>query len=214
MSSTATTHEKMQTDYLWMRDHTQADSWAQARTHGYNYLYYHVPNKRERLEMIYRSMGKQYDWELEKFRLSKKYPDRGNKRRWWKNLFRVVKHPLGYLFWKTYKFRTAKGRIITTAMGIGFTLMIIRYKRYSFQVAKKNQYVLLSGKNIEGSGQTNQGYYDQFMLKQTMPLTQFLYYEIPGSKIVVNPCRDQNYRKYFELRKKYGLKPPSIATDF
>lgn len=39
------------------------------RTHGYNYLYYHAPNKRERLEMMWRSMGKQYDWELEKFRL-------------------------------------------------------------------------------------------------------------------------------------------------
>jgi hypothetical protein len=29
-----------------------------ARTHGYNYLYYHAPNKRERLEMITRSMGR------------------------------------------------------------------------------------------------------------------------------------------------------------
>ena len=51
------------------------------------------------------------------------------------------------------------------------------------------------------------------MAKQAMPLTQFLYYEVPGSKIVVNPCRDQNYRKYFEMRKKNGMKPPVVATD-
>ena len=39
------------------------------RTFGQHYLYYHAPNKRERLEMIWRSMGKAYDWEMEKFRV-------------------------------------------------------------------------------------------------------------------------------------------------
>ncbi len=43
---------------------------------------------------------------------------------------------------------------------------------------------------------------------QAMPLTQFLYYQIPGNKIIVNPCRDQNYRKYFEMRKKNGIQAP------
>jgi hypothetical protein len=70
--------------------------------------------------MIWRSMGKTYDWELEKFRLAKKFPDRGNKRRWFKNLWRFVKHPTAYVFWKTYRFRTAKPRLIATCMTIGF----------------------------------------------------------------------------------------------
>ena len=39
------------------------------RTHGYHYLYDHVPNKKERLDMIYRSMGRAHDWELERFRV-------------------------------------------------------------------------------------------------------------------------------------------------
>ncbi len=43
-------------------------------------------------------------------KLAKKFPDRGNKKRWFKNTFRFFKHPMGYLFWKTYKARTAKGR--------------------------------------------------------------------------------------------------------
>jgi hypothetical protein len=39
------------------------------RTFGQHYLYYHAPNKKERLEMTWRSLGKAYDWELEKFRV-------------------------------------------------------------------------------------------------------------------------------------------------
>ena len=41
-----------------------------------------------------------------------------------------------------------------------------------------------------------------------LPMTSTLYYNLPGYKIVVNPCRDQNYRKYFELRKRHGIKAP------
>jgi len=201
-------HEKMQTDYIWLRDHSQADSWGQARTHGYNYLYYHIPNRRERMEMIYRSMGKQYDWELEKFRLAKKFPDRGNKRRLFKNLFRLIKNPAGYSFWKLYKYRATRPRFMATTIGLGLVLMLIHYKDVSAANAKKLNWILINGKNVESSGQTMPGYYNQTMMLQQMPMTQFLYYEVPGQKIVVNPCRDQNYRKYFEMRKKYGIKPP------
>lgn len=64
--------------------------------------------------MIWRSMGKAYDWEMEKFRviiliyifqMQKKYIDRGNKRRFLKNFFRLIKNPIGYIYWKTYKIR-------------------------------------------------------------------------------------------------------------
>ena len=95
----------MVNDYLYIRDNTRVDDNCNMRTHGYNYLYYHVPNKGERLEMMYRSMGRQHDWELEKFRVGKKYPDRGNKKRVLKNLVRFIKNPLGYVYWKTYRLR-------------------------------------------------------------------------------------------------------------
>ena len=55
--------------------------------------------------MIWRSMGKAHDWELEKFRLMKKPVDRGNKKRWFKNTLRFFKHPMGYMYWKSYKHR-------------------------------------------------------------------------------------------------------------
>ena len=59
----------METDYLWIRNNPALDADVKLRTHGYHYLYEHVPNKKERLEMIYRSMGRAHDWELEKFRV-------------------------------------------------------------------------------------------------------------------------------------------------
>ncbi len=57
-------------------------------------------------------------------------------------------------------------------------------------------------------------YINKFRLaRMEMPLTQFLYYDLPGNKIVVNACRNQNYRKYFEIRKKYGIKFPGAAPS-
>lgn len=100
-----------------------------SRTHGYNYLYYHAPNKAERMEMIYRSMGRQHDWELEKFRCGKKFPDRGNKKRLIKNIVRFVKNPMGYLYWKSFKLRLAKGRMPVTALGVGLLFMLVDYKK-------------------------------------------------------------------------------------
>ena len=198
-------HDKMQTDYVWLRDHSTADDWVKARTHGQHYLYNHVPNKRERLEMIYRSIGKQNDWELEKFRAAKKFPDRGNKKRLWKNFFRFLKHPIGYYYWKTFTWQRNKPRLIAITMGIGFLSMLISYKQQAWAHNKKMNYLLVSGKNLEGTGLTKPGYSDEKFALQATPLTQFLYYQIPGNKIIVNPCRDQNYRKYFEMRKKYNI---------
>ncbi|KRX00172.1 hypothetical protein PPERSA_10671 [Pseudocohnilembus persalinus] len=180
-------------------------------THGFNYLYSHVPNKVERLEMIWRSIGKQYDFDYEKFRLSKKSIDKGNKRRWFKNVLRLAKHPAGYLYWKTYKFRQAKASLIVTCLGIGFTSMFIKMKMQSMRNAKKNHFLLRSGKNIEGSGPNYLGYHDNQLPTMSMPLTQWLYHPLAGHKIVTNPCRDQNYRKYFELRKRNGIKPPGYS---
>jgi hypothetical protein len=63
-------HEKMNNDYVWVRNHNSLDADTKLRTHGYHYVYDHVPNKKERIEMIYRSMGRAHDWELEKFRVN------------------------------------------------------------------------------------------------------------------------------------------------
>lgn len=60
--------------------------------------------------------------------MQKKFIDRGNKRRFFKNFFRFVKHPLGYAYWKTFKIRQPKGRIITTMLGLGLFSTLWKYK--------------------------------------------------------------------------------------
>lgn len=88
-------HEKMQTDYLWLRDHSTADDWVKARYNMVWSLIYHFsepmvitiytpmsPTKEKDLKWstgilsslnirkyVHRSMGRQHDWELEKFRV-------------------------------------------------------------------------------------------------------------------------------------------------
>eukprot|EP01017_Pseudomicrothorax_dubius_P028919 TRINITY_DN3476_c0_g1_i1.p1 TRINITY_DN3476_c0_g1~~TRINITY_DN3476_c0_g1_i1.p1 ORF type:complete len:214 (-),score=45.80 TRINITY_DN3476_c0_g1_i1:101-742(-) len=203
------THERMVTDYVWIRDHSQADSWAKARTHGYNYLYYHAPNKSERLEMIHRSIGKQYDWELERFRASKKYPDRGNKKRLFKNFFRFLKHPIGMIYWRSYKFRLAKGRAQTTFLAWAMILSVVALKKQSWRNRKKDHFLLLSGENVEGSKVNPIGYNHQEWGPMILPLHTFMFQPLQGRKVTVNPARDQVYRKYFEIRKKYNIRGTS-----
>ena len=39
-------HEKMQTDYIWIRINSALDADVKLRTHCYHYIYEHVPNKK------------------------------------------------------------------------------------------------------------------------------------------------------------------------
>lgn len=68
-------------------------------------MYQRIPNTAERYEMVLRSLGKQYDWELERFRIAKKPIDAGNKKRLTKNLLRFIKNPIGYIYHKGHNFR-------------------------------------------------------------------------------------------------------------
>ena len=50
--------------------------------------------------MSYRSVGRAHDWDIEKYRKSGKGADKGNRRRFMKNVARIIKNPLGYVYWK------------------------------------------------------------------------------------------------------------------
>ena len=94
--------------------------------HGQYFMYDRAANAAERLEMTYRSMGKQYDWELEKFRLSRKANDKGNKKRTIKNFFRFVKNPVAYISWKTQMWLTPLPKLLAVA-GIVYMVGLINY---------------------------------------------------------------------------------------
>jgi len=113
------------------------------------------------MEMIYRSMGRQHDWELEKFRCGKKFPDRGNKKRLVKNIVRFAKNPIAYIYWKTFKLRLAKARMPVTALGIGLILMLVDYKKQANKNMKAANYSLRMGKNVENTSPDMLGYHEQ-----------------------------------------------------
>lgn len=112
--------------------------------------------------MIYRSLGKQYDWELERFRLARKQIDRGNKRRIYKNLFRFIKNPMGYFFWKTYRLRSMHApRWMVVGIVFSIISQIHRYTNNSMTVQLTNDMLLRYGKNVEGTPGQYQGYHHQ-----------------------------------------------------
>lgn len=78
-----------------------------------------------------RSIGKQYDWELEKFRLGKKGVDRGNKRRAFKNFFRFVKNPISYTFWKIDRFFPTIPKLIPIMFVFTWIMAFWEMKKYS-----------------------------------------------------------------------------------
>lgn len=148
----------MQTDYTWIRSNPVEN--PRQRVHGYNYIYNIAPNRMERLEMIYRSIGKQFDWELERFRLSRKQIDRGNKRRIVKNFFRFIKHPVGYFFWKTYRLTESHAPRFMV-IGISFMVlnMFLLYDANSKAVQRTNDMLMRYGKNVEGTPGQYHGYH-------------------------------------------------------
>ena len=95
--------EKMETDHLWVKP-APGKPVNGPNSFGQFYLDPAAPNFKEQLEMSYRSLGKTYDWELEKYRMASKSADFGNRRRFFKNLARFVKNPIGYTYWKSYRY--------------------------------------------------------------------------------------------------------------
>lgn len=50
--------------------------------------------------MSFRTVMNRFDWDGEKYRMSDKAADKGNRRRVIKNFVRFVKNPFGYTYWK------------------------------------------------------------------------------------------------------------------
>lgn len=138
----------MASDYLWVR-HAPVEEGSKVKNHGYHYLYNRAPNNIERLEMIYRSMGKTYDWELEKFRLGRKFVDKGNKRRMYRNFARFVKHPLAYISWATARWHLASTpRVLFCLMAVTWGFALYEWKSHSNRILAHDELLLASGKNI------------------------------------------------------------------
>ena len=62
---------------------------------------------------------------------------------------------------KVIKYLFAILRAISTLMLWGFFFTILKYKRDTMDNARRNFYILKTSKNVESTGLTRVGYYDQ-----------------------------------------------------
>jgi len=79
---------------VWIKN-TPRNNIRQNNNFGQFYLNERDANFGEQLEMSYRSLGKAYDWDTEKYRKADKGADKGNRRRFFRNFARFVKNPPG-----------------------------------------------------------------------------------------------------------------------
>ncbi len=142
-----------------------------------------------------RSMGRQYDWELEKFRLSKKGTDKGNKRRGFKNFFRLIKNPLGYIGWKTYRWVTPVPKLLTLGAIFYWAAVVYYWKQISEDYSEVDQVLMNYGKNVEGTSGRMKGYHNRKTFHTpNFPEGQMRTHFFPDL-VTLNPTWKQNIRK-------------------
>lgn len=177
------------------RIETQVDTDI-SRNHGFHYLYNRAPNSVERLEMTYRSIGKQYDWELEKFRLGRKTVDKGNKRRLVRNLSRFVKHPVAYITYRLQRYLLAcQPRALPVLIGLAFLGALYEWKQHTNEIKKYDSLLLAYGKNVEGMTGRFEGFHDTKPLRGPTAFDAFFRAPLTPDQIILNQTWKQNLRK-------------------
>ena len=188
-------YERMRTDSEWISANKAQDVDVNTRTHGQHYIYNYAPNAGERIEMSMRSMGKQFDWEMEKYRNSKKPVDRGNKRRLLKNFVRFCKNPFGMTFWKL-KGLNGGGRAAVTYFYCMFPALFVLYYFESMHENRKNQFFVSIGDPMNGNYGSMIGNHDSKRPEPSTFSEGLSFIKTDSYNYVVNPTYKQNYKKH------------------
>jgi len=141
-------------------------------------------------------MGKTYDWELEKFRLGRKFVDKGNKRRLFRNFARFVKHPLAYITWSIARWQLASPpRILFCMMALAWAASLYEWTTHSKRIQAHDEFLLASGKNIEGMSGRYTGFHDKKPLRGPSAFDLWFRVPITPNQIIINQTWKQNIRK-------------------
>ena len=90
--------------------------------------------------------------------------NKGNKKRFIKNVFRFIKSPLSYIVWKTNRWFNPMPKLLTVA-GIVYVVGLINYwKGISNEYREIDNVLCNYGKNVEGTSGRMKGYHNQKML--------------------------------------------------
>lgn len=150
-------------------------------------------------------MGRQYDWELEKFRLSKKPTDRGNKRRGFKNFFRLVKNPIGYISWKTLHWFSPLPKLLTITGILYWGAVLYYWKGISNEYAELDEVLMRYGKNVEGTSGRMKGYHNRKNFHVPSFPEGVMRTHFTPDMVTLNPTWKQNIRKQLHLTNNYNV---------
>lgn len=175
---------------------------------------YGNPNMHERADMIGRALAKETDGDFTKFVARTQKPrDMAQKWRAFKNISRFFKNPFGYTFWKVASL-TNQNRIRIIYVFLiwhlyqSFVLFLLTKQKKEGMIAKWKWHI----------GEVNK-HYDSPHTDRRFPADRKKNYvrysnfhQIRRNKRISMIhtnwwCRDQNFRKYFEMRKRHGIEP-------
>ena len=137
--------------------------------------------------------------------MSNKNIDKGNKRRFVKNILRFIKHPLAYTYWKWISTWAPGKRLLHFLLAL---MAINEFRMYlvtSQERVQKAEFMTVHGINVDGDRTQRLGFYDQELSIPNMHLLRLLYSPMVPTSIVASPANSQAHRKHFDLRRYYGL---------
>lgn len=137
--------------------------------------------------------------------MGKKGIDRANKKRGFKNLFRFIKNPYGYAYWRAVKnFPTMPKTMVISFIAL-WVLGIWQMKAYSVAVDKVDQQLTLYGKNVEGSQGRMKGFHKRTPMITPNFWDSFFRSPLQANQIEINPTWRQNIRKELQLTNSYNV---------
>eukprot|EP00356_Strombidium_inclinatum_P002192 CAMPEP_0170480814 /NCGR_PEP_ID=MMETSP0208-20121228/1502_1 /TAXON_ID=197538 /ORGANISM="Strombidium inclinatum, Strain S3" /LENGTH=209 /DNA_ID=CAMNT_0010753411 /DNA_START=12 /DNA_END=641 /DNA_ORIENTATION=+ len=200
------------TEYLYDRDHPKSN--FRQRLTGIEGLMYGNPNMNERADMIGRALAKETDGDFTKFVIRTQKPrDMAQKWRMFKNISRFFKNPWGYTFWKVSTL-SSQNRI-RIMWGL---LLYHLYQSFILYLVTKMKKESMIGKWKWHIGETN-AFYDSPHTDRRFPADRKKNYvrysnfhQVRKNKKISMIhtnwwCRDQNFRKYFDMRKRHNIEP-------
>lgn len=200
------------TEHLYDRENPKSN--LRYKGTGVEGLFYGVPNINERAEMIARALAKNTDGDLTRFTMQSQKPrDVAQKWRVFKNIVRLFKNPFAYIYWKMEPLhRQNRIRIawfllvaqlycsfVAWAGVRGKKRSMIEFWMHSIGETNKSQGMERESQRFPADRHKNYIRYSNFHQKLRSKQLSSIWTSWW--------CRDQNFRKYFEMRKKHGIRP-------
>jgi hypothetical protein len=195
--------DKMSADQLWVRSHSYYETFVAPQTPGYHFPVVNAPNFEERNEMTIRTLARRFDWDLEKFRLSKKPADKGNRRRHLKNISKFIKNPFGYIVWRYARLKH-RPRTFSLVFAVISLATLQRYAMDSQTNDRFDEWKQANGQTMEKSSFQITGHRRMQLGIPMVPLYQMLTSRGDPGSVVLNPTYRQNFRLYFD-RLNYSV---------